>query len=399
MTDCFVKKSCNLLKILNRSCNGVTFPRDAGGSLLEERSAETQIGITHVMEPLVPGCYGVLTVAGSGANTRVYAFSLANGPTRQPGESKNRSAFPRKRVELAVVQRTGECLTVDVPKGPFRSMGLSVEPVFDPSSVVWVNRPRVDWCYPRTAVPKQPLRLIGRGLVSAGIYRTQDPAHPVSFGGIRKGKTTVVARRDGGKTFVVLPVMQSSYYEAWLEVPSGLKPGRYEIFAHNGLGGEWGWSEPMSLTVERPARRSVKVFRVDDYLLAGQPTGHTNFDIYGNYQQKGEHLADGAIRQAIEVAAAHGGGVVEFSGGVYDIGTTIVVPPGVTLRGQGADRTWLRTPFGDGPRAPYVVITGDGDFAVEDIEDRNLLRASGHSRADVDSCEFRRSCGAEVACV
>jgi hypothetical protein len=43
------------------------------------------------------------------------------------------------------------------------------------------------------------------------------------------------------------------------------------------------------------------------------------------------------------------------------------MPPRSVLRGAGKDRTLLRLPAGEGPKPPFVAVTGDRDFAVEDL--------------------------------
>ena len=219
---------------------------------------------------------------------------------------------------------------------------------FDPASAWIANRPRLDWSLPSRAAPGGELRLQGRCLVSADNYPTTDPAQPVSFGGLSQGKTRVVARKVGGGAAVEVPVTTSSCYEARLQMPPELAEGEYELRAHNGLGGELGWSDPISVLVERAEPWPDDVFDVDAYV-----------------EKAGD--VDAAIAAALSDIERNGGGVLRFAARTYGITRTIVVPPRTVLRGMGADLSRISAPTGRGPKGPYVLFTGDRDFAVEDM--------------------------------
>src|SRR5205085_1047852 len=154
----------------------------------------------------------------------VYLHRIKNGAAREPGEvmpAKTTASTPG--TPLKIIQRKDECLTVDIPKGPYGSLALSLSKTFDPVQSVVVNTPRLDWCYPSSAHAGSELRLVGRNLVSAHRYPTTDPADPKSYGGRLKGKTRIVARREGGRGFVEIPVIESSGYDARLAISAKLK--------------------------------------------------------------------------------------------------------------------------------------------------------------------------------
>lgn len=313
------------------------------------QSSTGQPAITRVMEPVAPGHFAVATVGGMRDDVKLYLHRLPNGDPGLPDET---SAGPKRRgTLLKIVQRKEECLTIDVPKGPHGVFALSLGAPFDPAQCTIVNRPRLDWAYPSAATVGESFRLIGRNLVGIQHYVTTDPTDPVSYGGMRKGKTRVVARRQGGRRFIEIPVDASSTYEARLQIPRGLKPGPYEFFAHNGRGGALGWSLPLQIDVQRADRWPNKVFRIDAYLAgSGEPVS-----------------TDDAIVHALADIEANGGGVLQFGANVYHIGRTIVLPRRTVLRGEGRERTLLQLPVANGPVGPWVAITGDGDFVVEDV--------------------------------
>ena len=306
--------------------------------------------ITQVMEPVIPNAAAVLTVGGGISKRALYARRLADGPARLPATgtpAPSKTTAPWK--SWRVLQTTGETVTVNVPATPYGLCELTLDPS-DPPENTWVaNRPRLDWCWPQTAVTGEPLRLVGRCLADVSRYRTTDPANPVSYAGLRPRQTTLVVRRVGGNTAIRIPVERSSAYEIHARCPAKLAPGEYECFVHNGRGGVAGWSEPFPMTVTKPESWPRKVFRVDAYR---SKTG-------GN--------ADEAIALALSDAKAQGGGILEFGPGTYQVTRTIEMPPRCILRGQGADRTCLAGPGQQGPLQPWVMITGDHDFIIEDL--------------------------------
>lgn len=304
--------------------------------------------ITHVMEPVLPGAYAVLTVGGAGDATRLFAFRIKNHASPAPG-----SAAPKtigKPRALAVAQRTGEVFTVDAPRGPYGLLALQTTERFDAATAWIANRPRIDWSDYSAAECGRPFRLLGRNFVAANRYPPVDPRNPRSYGGLLKGKTKCVARLAGGKhnRFLAIPVIQSSAYEARLALPKKLKPGAYDFFLHNGLGGNLGWSEPFRVAVAKSDPWPQDVFKVDDYLAKTRSV-------------------DGAIAAALQAAKRNRGGIVEFAAKIYPITRTIVVPRRTVLRGAGMERTMIRLPTGEGPKPPYVAVAGDGDFIVEDL--------------------------------
>ncbi|MHB0935717.1 MAG: hypothetical protein ACYC6A_04950 [Armatimonadota bacterium] len=301
------------------------------------------IAITHVMEPVLPGAYAVATVGGLADDTTAYAFAVPDAPAGEPG-----GTLPVGEARpVPIVQRTGECVTLDVPAGEFGVLALSTSPTFDDTA--WIaNRPRLDWAHPERAVAGEPFRLLGRNVVGADRYPTADPEYPVSFGGLLEGDTRVLARRQGESAFIEIPVEASSGYEARLAIPAGLAPGTYDFFAHNGHGGPLGWSTPLAVEVAAAEPWPDDVFAVEDYLAQT-----------GGLEE--------AIAAALADIARNGGGTLAFAARTYHITRTIVLPAKTVLRGAGRERTRLQLPEGPGPKPPYVAVTGDGDFAVEDV--------------------------------
>jgi hypothetical protein len=311
--------------------------------------------VTRVMEPVLPGTYAVLTVGHGTDATHIHAFALPDGPTDHPREPV---PSPVAHHELPVVQRTEECFTVDVPEGELHLWAIQATPEWNPATAWYANQPRLFWNFPEQPEPGGDLRIIGRNLVRADRYPTTDPRQPVSFGGRldflnaapSQRPTRACLRPAGGGAFTPLTVRTASGYEATVEIPAALEPGEYEVYLHNGLGGAAGWSEPLRLTVQPPAAWPETVFDIETYLK--QPSD-----------------PDEAFAAALADIEKNGGGILALGPYTYLIRRTLVLPRRTILRGAGNRRTQLFLPFNlkTAAEPPFVAITGEGDFVVEDL--------------------------------
>jgi hypothetical protein len=298
------------------------------------------------MEPVLPDTCAVLTVAGADERTRLYAFPLADQRPGLPGDALAPDVNP---FAVRILQRSGECLTVAMPRRPEHAWAFQTAPDYLPDEAWIVNRPRLDWHWGYRCNPGGDLVLLGRNLVAAHHYPRPDREHPVSFGGLLTGKTKVVARRKGTQRFIPLKATISSAYEAHIVLPADLLPGSYEVYAHSGIGGALGWSDPLEIDIKPAEVWPDTVFEADRYI------------------KKCRGDIDAGIALALTAMIRNKGGILRFSARVYGIGKTIVMPPRSVLRGAGKDRTLLRLPAGEGPKPPFVAVTGDRDFAVEDL--------------------------------
>jgi hypothetical protein len=317
---------------------------------------KSQSAVTHVMEPWVPGTYGVLTVGGATDDTGLWAFPLATGPTEKPDRRTQR--LLGTGIPLTIIQRTEEVLTVDIP-GDLRGVSaLLTSAHFDPKRAWIVNRPQINWAYPASAKPGGELRLMGRNLARFDWYPTINPKHPVSFGGLLEfddlqstaAGTRGWIRRRGESSGLPIGPIKASAYEARVLLPAILTPGAYEVFLHNGWGGMDGWSEPFFVDIEACSSWPSTGYEVDAYVAktGNEATG---------------------IAHALADLQKNGGGILRFGPRTYHLTETLVIPPRTVVRGAGADRTLLDLPFDhtSGAQPPFVAITGDGDFAVEDL--------------------------------
>ena len=79
-----------------------------------------------------------------------------------------------------------------------------------------------------------------------------------------------------------------------------------------------------------------------------------------------------AVMAALEAASRQGGGTVYFPRGRYLISEPLVIPPGVSIKGERTDLVNLVWPdFAD---APDTLIKGTSHFSIEDV----TIYASNH---------------------
>lgn len=131
-----------------------------------------------------------------------------------------------------------------------------------------------------------------------------------------------------------LEVEDATPYHLEALLPENLPAGHYEVWAHNGTGDRYGWSEAVAFeAVRMPTREGQKVFAVADF---------------GAKADSGEDAWAG-IDAAVRAAAKAGGGVVRFEAGVYMLSRTIDVPEGgvagIHLVGAGrGEHGWRNLP-------------------------------------------------------
>ncbi len=169
---------------------------------------------------------------------------------------------------------------------------------FSPPFLVRSTQP---WfVYPERAYPGEQIRIFGRNIA----------ARLVALKSRKDGKITILQKFGSGRH----PV-----YECWAILPENLSTGEYDLFVHNGAGGEAGWGGPLHLTVmQRPEPPKV-ILNAKDFGAKGN-----------GFDDDTE-----ALRTAL-VKAGESGGVVLLPPGLYPISKPIWIPSGVKLQGAGS---------------------------------------------------------------
>jgi len=202
---------------------------------------------------------------------------------------------------------------------------------------IGLNRTEAWWAGPLPAAAGGPLSVYGRNLAhdngtsQAWIYIK--PVGPAP-----------------GRWADVGPV---NPYRVDFTVPADLAAGDYEIWAHNGHGGRYGWSGPVAVTIAAPVRS------YDD---------RPQFDVRG-YGAKGDGEADDgpAILAALADAAAQAPATIRFPAGTYRTTRSFLLPDAVRWLGDGRDVTTLRLSAAAATREGFLVADGAGNGNGVDI--------------------------------
>ena len=162
-----------------------------------------------------------------------------------------------------------------------------------------------------------------------------------------EAKLPVKVRLQGPKAIVLSATGDNYAVEAAL--PKDVPEGQYRVQVHSGNGGDTGWSEPVALSVRRPA-----------------PWPTTRYDVT-TFGAEGDGQADdtAAVEAALAAAEKAGGGVVYLPRGRYMLTRTLTIPRLVTLKGESRELVSLFWP--DIPDPLPEQIRGTNSFAIEDL--------------------------------
>jgi hypothetical protein len=183
---------------------------------------------------------------------------------------------------------------------------------------VAINRTEGWWVGPESAAAGDTVSVYGRNLTYPGTY---------SVGAI---SPLVYLVNTSDRSLTYTPTISAANpYKVDFPV-TGVEPGSYEVWVHNGAGGHFGWSGPLSLTVFARSPWSC------------QSSGPSTFDVK-TYGATGDGLADDtkAITNAITLAgtyasnANHPFATVYFPAGSYMIATGVQPPSNVCFMGAG----------------------------------------------------------------
>jgi hypothetical protein len=130
---------------------------------------------------------------------------------------------------------------------------------------------------------------------------------------------------------VTLTPASADCYALRFTLPEDLKPGRYTIHVHHGLGGPAAWRSAGTIAVEPKPNWPADVFSVLE--LYGPDAAvemRKTLIKYAPIPDRSE-----GVQAALKKAKENGGGVVYFPAGRYGISGTLDVPPRTVLRGEG----------------------------------------------------------------
>ena len=202
------------------------------------------------------------------------------------------------------------------------------------SDAVVVNRPIAWWSTPEFPEPGGDLRIFGKNLDC--LYGAGRSAMLRDAGG------KLMTVEWGTRYQLAYDSRLTPAYEFELSLPANLPAGNYELFLHNGSGGDWGWSEPHQIVVRSPLTPASRIVKAAEC---------------GVIPDDGAD-AGPAIQRAMDELASAGGGRLQLGPGTFLLKQTLRVPAGVTLQGNGEQSTRLTMHSSAGFNAGFTNLTG-----------------------------------------
>jgi hypothetical protein len=372
-------------------------------------SAQTKPVIFYCSETVRPG--EVISIQGSG---------FGDHPTLWMSEVYPATKVLKPGTALILQQSSGQYIAASLPSN-IRS-GLYAVWVSNgkmQSEPRFINRARAYFTPSNELMPGTVFTLFGRNL------KLDNAGSQVRF--------------VSGSVAVDAKLLKTGPYELELQVPDNLKPGTYRLLVSNGAGGRYG---------ETIMDDSLLVRPLQPVPFGLQPAWCADFHFYKNvYNVKNDprlkqHATGNgktndrhAIQQAIDQAAADGGGVVLLPAGTYRLeypnGSGITMRSKVLLKGEGRNKTVICYGYGqpfstERVRASYgwtlgwpdsrtegmgmvfpggITTSGLIDLAMKNVnESGNFLTTiknmpEGGSRIVLSNCDFDFSTGWGLAMV
>jgi hypothetical protein len=229
---------------------------------------------------------------------------------------------PKEAQPFAVIEQSATTLAARSQNGKINASQVSAQLIWartpdGTSDPVVVNKPVIWWSTPEFPAPGDRLRVFGRnmdcmyGAGRAAIFRdAAGKLMPVEWG----------TSYQMGYDLRLTPA-----YEFELSLPADLPAGRYELYLHNGSGGDLGWSEPHVIVVRPREVQPNRIVKAADY--GAMPDDNMDDAV--------------AIQHGMDELSKAGGGIFQLGPGTYLLGQTLRVPADVILRGDGEQVTRL----------------------------------------------------------
>ncbi|MBC7914929.1 MAG: T9SS type A sorting domain-containing protein [Pyrinomonadaceae bacterium] len=140
-------------------------------------------------------------------------------------------------------------------------------------------------------------------------------------------------------------------YKVDFMVPSTLSNGEYEVWVHNGHGGEYGWSGPLNLTINDAPVWTAITYNIKDFGATGNGLSDDTDAIY----------------RALAAAKLSAGSTVYFPQGVYMISNMLNPANNTQWKGDGTDKTFIKCNASFTAQADAMVYGSVNTFNATDL--------------------------------
>lgn len=287
--------------------------------------AEAQPSIFWFNDPVGPDDSVVVTGSQLDAVT-----SISIG--RVPDGAPNAEPVGLQRVEL--LQQNAQSVKFVVPKDIAAGIYRFTLAYPEGALSARLNLPTVYWTQTERGDAVSPggtVQVFGRNIVR------------------RAAAAGLVLVPEAGGQPVTLPAVGGDLWRGSFRVPDALPLGDYRLRLSNGDGASDELVDAGRIHVVVPATEAHATFNVREYGAIGD----------------GIVSSTNAIKAAVNAAQERGGGTVYFPRGRYLISGPLVLPAGVSLKGERTDLVNLIWPDVEEP--PEALIAGTSHFAIEDL--------------------------------
>ena len=198
------------------------------------------------------------------------------------------------------------------------------------SKPIRINQPQLWWLSDTTVEPGQRLSVYGANLSHLN-GTTESHVYIREKGADKNTRSTEIK------------VLKVDPYRVTCLLPSNLPTGKeYELWVHNGHGGDYGWAEPLSFTAVKTEQTQPKIINVKT--VGGA---------------KGDGVTDDTMAIMTAFDEANAGDVVYFPAGTYVVSSAIYINQAVTIRGEKKETTKILTAasFTDSKQSVFNITT------------------------------------------
>ncbi|MEW6585778.1 MAG: glycosyl hydrolase family 28-related protein [Nitrospirota bacterium] len=289
-------------------------------------------------DPVRPDEVVLLSGGNFGSKLKLQATRISDSAkTGRP--SKSPFSFPDKSDELKHFQQADHSVKFIVPSD--LSMGLFAVRLTNEmgsSALTMLNRPDPWWLQGDeggVASPGGWVRVFGKCL---------------SF----TGKKASVYLEGKGKIWQ-LPASEANTWSVTFSAPRELEAGNYSVRVHNGFGGDYGWSAPLSVVVRQKIEWPETTFNVVEF--GADPAGLKD--------------STSAVKKALAQAEANKGGIVFFPRGRYMLSEGLKIPRHTTMKGEDRELSCIFWGPGGDEKVDVQnflsLIQGTNSFGIEDL--------------------------------